>query len=67
MLILKLIFLSKILYLPHVVWSRKRSTSGEKIPKGNSQAFNKDKFSKPKQREHFTDEFLNDENENPNH
>jgi hypothetical protein len=30
------------------------------IPKGNSQAFNKDKFSKPKQREHFADEFLKD-------
>src|SRR5690606_12416695 len=29
------------------------------IPKGNSQAFNKDKLSKPEQRKHFTDEFLN--------
>ena len=28
------------------------------IPKGNSQSYNKDKFSKPKQRGHFTDEFL---------
>ena len=36
------------------------------IPKGNSQAFNKDKFSKPKQSGHFTDEFLNNKNENPN-
>jgi len=33
------------------------------IPKGNSKAFNKDKFSKPKQRGHFTDEFLNDKKE----
>lgn len=30
------------------------------IPKGNSQTFNKEKFSKPKQRQHFTDEFLTD-------
>jgi hypothetical protein len=28
------------------------------IPKGNSQKFNKEKFSKPKHQEHFTDEFL---------
>lgn len=28
------------------------------IPKGNSQDYNKDKFSKPKERGHFTDEFL---------
>mgnify|MGYP003496250271 FL=1 len=33
------------------------------IPKGNSRAFNKDKFSKPKQRGHFTDEFLSDKKE----
>ncbi len=33
------------------------------IPKGNSQAYNKDKFSKPKQIGHFTDEFLNDKTE----
>jgi len=30
------------------------------IPKGNSQSFNQDKFSKPKHREHFTDEFESD-------
>lgn len=30
------------------------------IPKGNSKAFNKTKFSKPKQRGHYTDEFIND-------
>lgn len=29
------------------------------IPKGNSQSFNAEKFAKPKQRGHFTDEFLN--------
>jgi hypothetical protein len=29
------------------------------IPKGNSQLYNQEKFSKPKQRGHFTDEFLN--------
>jgi hypothetical protein len=29
------------------------------IPKGNSESYNKDKFLKPKQRTHFTDEFLN--------
>ena len=29
------------------------------IPKGNSHAYNTEKFSKPKQKEHFTDEFLN--------
>ncbi|HLP55850.1 MAG TPA: DUF1572 domain-containing protein [Fluviicola sp.] len=29
------------------------------IPKGNSQAYNSEKFSQPKRNEHFTDEFLN--------
>lgn len=29
------------------------------IPKGNSKGFNDDKFSKPKHKAHFTDEFLN--------
>ncbi|MGV3587988.1 MAG: DUF1572 domain-containing protein [Adhaeribacter sp.] len=33
------------------------------IPKGNSQAYNADKFSKPKQKEHFTDEFFGDKKE----
>jgi len=28
------------------------------IPKGNSQTYNRDKFSKPKEKTHFTDEFL---------
>jgi Protein of unknown function (DUF1572) len=31
------------------------------IPRGKSQEFNKDKFSKPKHQEHFTDEFLKKE------
>ena len=29
------------------------------IPKGNSNAYNADKFSKPKQKTHFTDEYIN--------
>jgi hypothetical protein len=33
------------------------------IPKGNSQAYNLDKFSKPKQQSHFTDEYLNKKKE----
>ena len=33
------------------------------IPKGNSQAYNEDKFSQPKHRRHFTDENLNDKKE----
>ncbi len=33
------------------------------IPKGNSQAYNSEKFSKPKRTEHFTDEFLRPKNE----
>ncbi|MFO0321993.1 MAG: DUF1572 family protein [Bacteroidota bacterium] len=34
------------------------------IPKGNSEIYNQDKFSKPKEKQHFTDEFL-DQKENP--
>jgi hypothetical protein len=30
------------------------------IPKGNSTKYNADKFAKPKHKQHFTDEFLND-------
>lgn len=33
------------------------------IPKGNSPSYNKDMFAKPKQRGHFTDEFLHDKKE----
>jgi len=32
------------------------------IPKGNSKQFNEDKFSQPKHKAHFTDEFLNQAN-----
>ena len=38
------------------------------IPKGDSKSYNEGKFSKQKQRGHFTDEYLKDKNEeNPNH
>ena len=33
------------------------------IPKGNSKTFNADKFAQPKQKGHFTDEFLNEKKE----
>ena len=33
------------------------------IPKGNSNSYNADKFSKPKQKGHFTDEYLNKKKE----
>jgi hypothetical protein len=33
------------------------------IPKGNSSTYNKDKFSQPKRKGHFTDEFLKDQKE----
>jgi len=33
------------------------------VPKGNSRAYNKEKFSKPKHRAHYTDEFLNEKKE----
>lgn len=46
----QIVFLGKMLTNHH--WT---SLS---IPKGNSQAYNNDKFSKPKERAHFTDEFL---------
>lgn len=32
------------------------------IPKGNSTAYNAEKFAQPKHKEHFTDEFLKDQN-----
>ncbi len=35
------------------------------IPKGQSQTFNSDKFSKPKSKTHFTDEFLNPKGQKP--
>lgn len=46
----QIVFLGKMLTNHH--WT---SLS---IPKGNSQAYNNDKFFKPKERAHFTDEFL---------
>jgi hypothetical protein len=36
------------------------------IPKGNSSAYNHDKFSKPKERGHFTDEYLSDKPDQSN-
>ena len=32
------------------------------IPKGNSKKYNAEKFSKPKQKQHFTDEYINEKN-----
>jgi hypothetical protein len=45
-----------------------RMLAGEKweslsIPKGDSKAYNKDKFSMPKRKEHFTEEFLKSKSE----
>ncbi len=34
------------------------------IPKGNSKVYNQDKFAKPKRKAHFTDEFLDKEDNN---
>lgn len=48
----QIVFLGKIL--------AEKGWTSLSIPKGNSQTYNEDKFSKPKQRGHFTDEFLND-------
>lgn len=33
------------------------------IPKGHSASYNADKFSKPKQKTHFTDEYLSKDKE----
>lgn len=51
----QIVFLGKM--LSKQVWT---SLS---IPKGNSKTYNKDKFSKPKKRGHFTDEFLSGKKE----
>jgi len=32
------------------------------IPEGNSKEYNADKFAKPKRKQHFTDEYINDKN-----
>lgn len=49
----QIVFLGKILC--NTKW---KSLS---IPKGNSKSFNDDKFAQPKQKQHFTDEFLKPE------
>jgi hypothetical protein len=48
----QIVFLGKML--------AQNSWTSLSIPKGNSQSYNKEKFSKPRQKSHFTDEFLND-------
>lgn len=49
--------IGQIVYLGKMLSENWNSLS---IPKGNSKAFNNDKFSKPKQKGHYTDEFLNE-------
>jgi hypothetical protein len=51
----QIVFLGKML--------SENSWTSLSIPKGKSQSFNQDKFSKPKERGHFTDEFLKEKNE----
>jgi hypothetical protein len=43
--------------------AREKNWTSLSIPKGNSNAYNADKFSKPKQKGHFTDEYLNQQKE----
>jgi hypothetical protein len=49
-------------HIGQIVYIGKMATDGNwkslSIPKGNSQTFNAEKFSKPKSRQHFTDELL---------
>ena len=45
----------QIVYIARMLADKWESLS---IPKGQSQEYNKDKFSQPKQKQHFTDEFL---------
>ncbi len=45
----------QIVYIARMVADKWESLS---IPRGQSQEYNKDKFSQPKQKQHFTDEFL---------
>lgn len=52
----QIVFLGKILC--NTQW---KSLS---IPKGNSKSFNDDKFAQPKQKQHFTDEFLDHKKKN---
>ncbi|MGE5107677.1 MAG: DUF1572 family protein, partial [Sphingobacteriales bacterium] len=46
----------QIVYIARMAAKEWKSLS---IPKGQSRDFNKEKFSKPKHKEHFTDEILN--------
>ena len=43
--------------------ARDNSWTSLSIPRGNSNAYNADKFSKPKHKEHFADEFSDDKKE----
>jgi hypothetical protein len=49
-------------HVGQIVYIAKMAADGDwkslSIPKGNSQSFNAEKFSKPKSRQHFTDELL---------
>jgi hypothetical protein len=51
----QIVFLGKML--------SENSWTSLSIPKGNSRTFNQEKFSKPKQKAHFTDEILKDKKE----
>ena len=49
--------IGQIVYIGKMVLDNKWNSLS--IPKGNSQNYNKEKFDKPKERLHFTDEYLN--------
>lgn len=51
----------QIVFIGKMVLDEKWSSLS--VPKGNSKEFNADKFSRPKQREHFVDDFLKTENQ----
>jgi uncharacterized damage-inducible protein DinB len=53
----QIVFYAKIL-------KEDRAFSSLSIPKGGSMAYNKDKFSAPKSKTHFTEEYLNTEDKN---
>lgn len=53
--------IGQIVYLGRIV--KGSSWESLSIPKGQSKAYNKEKFNKPKHKEHFTDEFLREEDE----
>jgi len=52
----------QIVYIGKLAAAQWKSLS---IPRGNSGQFNADKFSQPKHKEHFTDEFLKNNNDQP--